>query len=76
MRQSLEESVEVLGRVPSPLLDEQTEQDVHQMEVQDVVRTLEDALGQKQWFRAIQLLRAMRYGRQICYILHASSRYP
>lgn len=63
-KENLEESLEALSRVPTPPLDEQTEQEVHKMEVQEVVRTLEDTLSQKQWPRAIQLLRSARYRRQ------------
>lgn len=59
-KQNLEESLEALGRVPTPPLDEQTEQEVHKMELQEVVGALEDTLSQKQWSRAIQLLRSAR----------------
>lgn len=59
-KQNVEESLEALSRVPTPPLDEQTEQEVHKMEVQEVVRTLEDTLSQKQWPRAVQLLRSAR----------------
>ena len=55
---SVEEDVQLLGRVPSPLLDQVPH--VEHMAVADVVRSLEDALSQKQWSRAVQLLRAVR----------------
>ena len=58
MLTGVEEDVQLLGRVPSPLLDQAPH--VEHMTVDDVVRSLEDALSQKQWSRAVQLLRAVR----------------
>lgn len=60
IRSSVEEKVELLGRVPSPLLDEVTHRQVENMAVADMVQLLEDALSQKQWSRAVWLLRAVR----------------
>lgn len=56
VQKSVEESVQLLGRVSSPLLEQPPEL---QPET-DVVRILEDSLSQKQWSRAVQLLRAAR----------------
>ena len=66
-RSSLEENVELLGRVPSPALDETIHRHLEHVHAAtaDVVRTLEDSLGQKQWSRAVQLLRATRSGCQL-----------
>ena len=54
----VEENVQLLGRVPSPML-EQFPHTVYTT-VDDVLRTLQDALSQKQWLQAVQLLRAAR----------------
>jgi hypothetical protein len=54
VRAGVEESVRLLGRVPSPLLEPVTQPFAETLQV------LEDALTQKQWSRAVQLLRAIR----------------
>ena len=56
VRKRVEESVQLLGRVPSPLL----EQTPPPQPVPEAVRALEDALSQRQWSQAVQLLRAVR----------------
>ena len=56
VQSSVEESVRLLGRVPSPML----EQIPPTQPVAEAVRALEDALSQKQWSQAVQLLRAIR----------------
>lgn len=61
VQSSVEENVDLLGRVPSPPLDEVSHRQMESMPTADVVRALEDALSQKQWSRAVQLLRAVRY---------------
>lgn len=61
VQNSVEETVDLLGRVPSPLLDEVSHRQMESMAIADIVRALEDALSQKQWSRAVQLLRAVRY---------------
>ena len=55
---SVEESVQLLGRVSSPLLEQPPE--LQPEASSDVIRILEDCLSQKQWSRAVQLLRAAR----------------
>jgi hypothetical protein len=54
VRAGVEESVRLLGRVPSPLLELVTQPFAEALQV------LEDTLTQKQWSRAVQLLRAIR----------------
>ena len=56
VRSGVEESVQLLGRVPSPLLEQVTPA----QPVATAVQVLEDTLTQKQWSRAVQLLRAVR----------------
>ena len=58
VQRGIEESVQLLGRVPSPLLEHIP--DVQTTAVTKVVRSIEDALSQKQWSQAVQLLRAVR----------------
>ena len=60
-KRSLAESVEVLNRVPTPPLEGRVEVAVAGMCVQEAVRSLEDTLSQKQWTRAVQLLRSLRW---------------
>ena len=60
-KRSLEESVEVLNRVPTPPLEGRVEVAVAGMYVQEAVHSLEDTLSQKQWTRAVQLLRSLRW---------------
>ena len=57
VRSGVEESVQLLGRVPSPLL----EQVIPVQSIPTDIQVLEDTLSQKQWSRAVQLLRAIRY---------------
>ena len=57
-QRGVEESVQLLGRVASPLLEQVPQ--VEPAAVADVVRALEDALSQKQWSHAVQLLRGVR----------------
>lgn len=59
VQKSVEESVQLLGRVSSPLLEQPPELQPETL-TDDVVRILEDSLSQKQWSRAVQLLRAAR----------------
>ena len=59
VRGKLEDIVQLLGRVPSPLL----EQDPPTHPVVDSVQALEDCLSQKQWSAAVQLLRGFRCDR-------------
>lgn len=58
MKGCVEESVQSLGRVSSPLLDQAPH--LEHTTVADMLQALEDALTQKQWSWAVQLLRAMR----------------
>lgn len=67
VRSSVAETVELLGRVPSPPLDEVSHRQVEAMATADVVQALEDALTQKQWSRAVQLLRAVRFRMRYMY---------
>jgi hypothetical protein len=53
---NVEESVQLLGRAPSPLL----EQGLPAQHVEEAVRALEDSLSQRQWSQAVLLLRAVR----------------
>ena len=59
MKRCVEESVQSLGRVSSPLLDQAPR--VELTAVADMLRALEDALTQKQWSWSVQLLRALRW---------------
>ena len=63
---SLEESVLTCSRGPSPPLDEGSHRDVTKMaSVADGLRTLEDALGKKEYVRAVQMLHSMRWAYTI-----------
>lgn len=60
MKETLTESVLSYSRGPSPPLDEGTAREVQGVSVAEAVRILEDALGQRQGLRAVQLLHSMR----------------